>query len=84
MWVLRERECRPSVWSGCWATWRCRPDLVAMQAGLGACLMAEAAGAIVEYAFGSLDLDRVEAWWDHESPVPFPLPAGSASPSRAD
>jgi RimJ/RimL family protein N-acetyltransferase len=62
MWVLREANAPVGVvgllgdvavpgltWLLCRQAW-------------GRGLMAEAAGAIVEYAFGSLDLDRVEAW----------------------
>ena len=41
-------------------------------------LMAEAAGAVVEHAFGSLGLARVEAWWRPRTSVPSPLPAGLA------
>jgi RimJ/RimL family protein N-acetyltransferase len=62
MWVLREADAPVGVvgllgdvavpgltWLLCRQAW-------------GRGLMTEAAGAVVEYAFGSLGLDRVEAW----------------------
>jgi RimJ/RimL family protein N-acetyltransferase len=62
MWVLREADARVGVvgllgdvavpgltWLLCRQAW-------------GRGVMTEAAGAVVEYAFGSLGLDRVEAW----------------------
>jgi RimJ/RimL family protein N-acetyltransferase len=62
MWVLREADAPVGVvgllgdvavpgltWMLCRRAW-------------GRGLMTEAAGAVVEYAFGSLGLDRVEAW----------------------
>jgi RimJ/RimL family protein N-acetyltransferase len=62
MWVLREADAPVGMvgllgdvavpglsWLLCRQAW-------------GRGLMTEAAGAVVEYAFGSLGLDRVEAW----------------------
>jgi hypothetical protein len=83
MWVLREADAHVGMvgllgdvavpglsWLLCRQAW-------------GRGLMTEAAGAVVEYAFGSLGLDRVEAWVEATMSGRCPLPDGSASSSTA-